>query len=136
MVGPPVRWPVLAPLAAYNSTTVYICLFVSQLFYKCALPVLFVLSSICLYVCVSVGFCKLLCPLLCIWCRRQSCRVVCLQSLDNKGMLHPLHTLLNNEPIPQVLKHVEKQSCFKCKPKSMKITYLLQISIIKSNLQL
>ena len=38
--------------------------------------------------------------------------VVCLQSLSTKGTLHPLPTLHNNEPVPQVLKQVVNLSCF------------------------
>ena len=49
---------------------------------------------------------------LCIWCRRrQSCMVVCLQSLGTKRSLHPLTTLQNNKPVPQVLNQVVNLSC-------------------------
>ena len=37
-----------------------------------------------------------------IWCR-QSCMFVCLQGLGTKRTLHPLPTLQNNEPVPQVI---------------------------------
>ena len=39
----------------------------------------------------------------------------CLQGLGTKGLCHPLSTLQNNEPLPQVLKQVVNLSCLICK---------------------
>ena len=43
--------------------------------------------------------------------RHKYCMFVSLQTLGTKGTLHPLPTLQNNEPIPQVLKQVVNLSC-------------------------
>ena len=49
-----------------------------------------------------------LCPLLCIWHHHSY-----LPARSwHKGTLHPLPTLQNNEPVPQVLKQVVNLSCF------------------------
>ena len=88
---------------------------VGCIFYRC-LAALHAASFVCilidLSVCLSAGFCMILCPLVCIWSPHQSCIVVCRQSLSTKGILHALPTLQNNEPVPQVLKQVVNLSCF------------------------
>ena len=86
-------------------------------FYRCLAAqsaAKYVCILIYLSVCLFVGFCILLCPLLCIWSPYQSCMVVCLQCLDTKGILHLLPTLQNNEPVPQVSKQVVNLSCLIC----------------------
>ena len=106
----------LFSVCMYICQSVYllICLSVSRTFYRC-LAARCAASSVCilidLSVYLSVGFCTLLCPIPCICSHHQSCMVVCLQSLGTKGILHPLPTLQNNEPVPQVLKQVVNLSC-------------------------
>ena len=45
---------------------------------------------------------KSISPTSCIW-QCLFCMFVCLQSLNNKGTMHLLPTLQNNEPVPQAI---------------------------------
>ena len=66
-------------LTVVFSKNVLICLSFSQTFHRC-LAAQRAASSDCipthLSVCLSVGFCTLLCPYLCIWSPHQSCIVL------------------------------------------------------------
>ena len=79
----------------------------------------------CLSVCMSV--CRVLHTLVPTFMHLAPPPVpyVCLSAkLGTKGTLHPLLTLQNNEPVPQVLKQVVNLSCLLCYTGPISLTVL------------